>query len=253
MPRASTSLALLAVAIVAVAGAYLVGARRAANEAPVAPQTAAATAQATVAPQTAAPAAEATVAPEKTPAPPASGVMDEAAFWRLTAETRGAAGNDTGRQSELLETRLRELPPEQIAAFEQIRRGLDRGAYTWDVWGAAYVVEDGCSDDCFRDFRAYLISLGQAAVRDGAARPRRTRRHRRGRGDRGLGERRRRRAGCLRGRRRRGHPRGLVRPLGRSERHAVGRRSGRGAGPALPEPRRALPLTAASVAAARPG
>ncbi len=170
MPRASTSLALLAVAIVAIVGAYLVGARRAANEAPVAPQTAAATAVATVAPQTEAPAAEATAAPEKTPAPAAPGVMDEAAFWRLIAETRGAADNDTGRQSELLETRLRELPPEQIAAFEQIRRGLDRGAYTWDVWGAAYVVEDGCSDDCFRDFRAYLISLGQGpyatALRD---------------------------------------------------------------------------------------
>jgi hypothetical protein len=24
------------------------------------------------------------------------------------------------------------------------------------------VIEDGCSDDCFRDFRAYLISLGRA-------------------------------------------------------------------------------------------
>ena len=29
--------------------------------------------------------------------------------------------------------------------------------------GAAYVIEDGCSDDCFRDFRAYLISLGPRA------------------------------------------------------------------------------------------
>jgi hypothetical protein len=32
------------------------------------------------------------------------------------------------------------------------------------------VVEDGCSEDCFRDFRSYLISLGrepyEAALRD---------------------------------------------------------------------------------------
>jgi hypothetical protein len=86
--------------------------------------------------------------------------MDQAAFWRLVADTRSAAGSDTERQSELLEERLRQLPAQQIAAFARIRRALDRRAYTWDVWGAAYVIEDGCSDDCFRDFRGYLISLG---------------------------------------------------------------------------------------------
>jgi Protein of unknown function (DUF4240) len=42
-----------------------------------------------------------------------------------------------------------------------MHRRLDRRAYTWELWGAAYVIEDGCSDDCFRDFRAYLISLGR--------------------------------------------------------------------------------------------
>ena len=31
------------------------------------------------------------------------------------------------------------------------------------MWGAAYVIEDGCSDDCFRDFRNYVISLGRAS------------------------------------------------------------------------------------------
>jgi hypothetical protein len=92
-------------------------------------------------------------------APPES--MDETAFWQLISETRNAADNDTGRQSQLLEQRLRQLAPEQIAGFEQIRDGFDKQAYTWDLWGAAYVIEDGCSDDCFRDFRAYLISLGR--------------------------------------------------------------------------------------------
>jgi hypothetical protein len=147
--HARTSVALLAVAIVVLGGAYALGAGRAPTVASVAPQE-----------TVAAPAATAT----------ASGVMDDAAFWRLIADTRAAAGNDTGRQSELLDARLRQLPAQQIVAFERIRRGLDQRAYTWDVWGAAYVVEDGCSDDCFRDFRAYLISLGQGpyetALRD---------------------------------------------------------------------------------------
>jgi hypothetical protein len=69
-----------------------------------------------------------------------------------------------------VEERLSHLPQEQIVDFQRIREGLDRQAYTWDIWGAAYVIEDGCSDDCFRDFRAYLISLGpgpyEAALRD---------------------------------------------------------------------------------------
>jgi Protein of unknown function (DUF4240) len=62
----------------------------------------------------------------------------------------------------LLTSRLERLPAQQIADFGAIHRRLDRQAYTWELWGAAYVIDDGCSDDCFRDFRAYVISLGRA-------------------------------------------------------------------------------------------
>jgi hypothetical protein len=132
----------------------------------VAPQATQPTATATVttpaqaAPQ--APASGATPAPASSPA--------DAQFWQLVEETRGAAGNDTGRQSELLKDRLTQLPPQQIVEFERIRHTLDQGAYTYDIWAAANVIQDGCSDDCFRDFRGYLISLGrdpyEAALRD---------------------------------------------------------------------------------------
>jgi hypothetical protein len=33
------------------------------------------------------------------------------------------------------------------------------------------VIEDGCSDDCFRDFRAYLISLGRGPYETAMANP----------------------------------------------------------------------------------
>jgi len=105
-------------------------------------------------------AAPAPTAPAKTEAG-VSARSDERAFWRLIAETRRAAGDDTGRQSELLEERLTQLSPEAIVGFARIRNRLDRRAYTWRLWGAASVIEDGCSDDCFRDFRGYLISLGR--------------------------------------------------------------------------------------------
>jgi Protein of unknown function (DUF4240) len=89
--------------------------------------------------------------------------MNQAAFWGLIGSARADADNDTERQSELLEERLSKLPPRQIVRFQEIRRQMDERAYTWDIWGAAYVIDDGCSDDCFRDFRAYLISLGPRA------------------------------------------------------------------------------------------
>ena len=108
---------------------------------------------------------------EAAPAAPTSGTSpSQAQFWQLIAETRSAAENNTGRQSELLKERLTHLSPAQIVDFARIRHQLDQAAYTYDLWGAAYVIEDGCSDDCFRDFRGYLISLGQgpyeAALRD---------------------------------------------------------------------------------------
>jgi uncharacterized protein DUF4240 len=110
-------------------------------------------------------AATATPGAAATPTPEPATRMDEAAAWSLIADTRQAAGGDTERQSELLEERLRRLPAQQIADFERIRHRLDEQAYTWDLWGAAFVIEDGCSDDCFRDFRAYLIALGRGPFR----------------------------------------------------------------------------------------
>lgn len=103
-------------------------------------------------------------------APPRQEGLDPAGFWQLMRKTRADGDDDTARQSGLLENRVKRLPQPAIEDFRQIRHRLDQRLYTWDVWGAAYVIEDGCSDDCFRDFRAYLISLGpevyERALRD---------------------------------------------------------------------------------------
>ena len=34
-------------------------------------------------------------------------------------------------------------------------------AYKWELWGAAYIMNGGCSDDCFMDFRGWLIGQGK--------------------------------------------------------------------------------------------
>jgi len=158
------TVALLALVVAAAAIAYGLGSRRGAESGAVAPA-----APVAARPHARAPAAPVAASPDAS-APATRAAMDQARFWGLVTDSRTAADNDTGRQSELLEERLRRLEPAQIAGFERIRHRLDRRAYTWDLWGAAYVIEDGCSDDCFRDFRAYLISLGprvyEAALRN---------------------------------------------------------------------------------------
>ena len=34
-------------------------------------------------------------------------------------------------------------------------------SYNYNLWGAAYVINGGCSDDCFDYFREYLIGQGK--------------------------------------------------------------------------------------------
>jgi hypothetical protein len=101
----------------------------------------------------------------------ASTRLGDVAFWDLMSETRHAAGNDSGEQSSLIEERLSKLSPQAILEFARIRHRLDVGLYTWNIWGAASVIENGCSHDCFRDFRGYVISLGRDAYEKALANP----------------------------------------------------------------------------------
>jgi hypothetical protein len=166
---------------------------------------------------------------------------DDAAFWRLIAETRQAAGNDTGRQSELLKDRLTQLSPQAILEFARTRHRLDQRAYTWSLWGAAYVIEDGCSDDCFRDFRGYLISLGRGPYERALGNPDSLASVAPGRRSGRLGKRGQRCARCLFQRDRRRLPAGRLRSLGPATRHALQRQRRSRPGPSLPAARWTLP------------
>ncbi|MGW2543028.1 DUF4240 domain-containing protein [Kitasatospora sp. NPDC001574] len=82
------------------------------------------------------------------------------AFWAIveTAAARASAERPfAGRLAALLASR----PRPEIAAFERRFGELHGALYRWDVWGAAYVIGGGCSDDAFTDFRAGVISLGR--------------------------------------------------------------------------------------------
>lgn len=87
--------------------------------------------------------------------------MNDTRFWQLIDETRVEADGDVERHAELLEERLAVEDAAAIAEFDRLFRQKRIDAYRWDLWAAAYVINGGCSDDCFEYFRNYLISLGR--------------------------------------------------------------------------------------------
>lgn len=101
--------------------------------------------------------------------------MDDATFWRLIdcsrTECRPASTDPGDPQEVLLVTLLSELPPEEIVGFDRIFRRLHAAAYTWDLWAAAFIIEGGCSNDGFTNFRSGLIGLGQRVYEDAVRDP----------------------------------------------------------------------------------
>src|SRR6185369_3533018 len=45
--------------------------------------------------------------------------------------------------------------------FDNRFRQLRGEAYSWQLWGAIYIIQGGCSDDGFTDFRDWVISRGK--------------------------------------------------------------------------------------------
>ena len=87
--------------------------------------------------------------------------MDETEFWELVDTTREAAEGDPEEQADLLVERLVQLDPDMVLDFARHFEARYNRAYRWDLWGAAWVLLDGASDDAFDFFRCWLIGQGR--------------------------------------------------------------------------------------------
>ena len=82
-------------------------------------------------------------------------------FWNLIDRVHSSSEGDMDRKCALLKSELEELPVPEIVSFQaHLDEAMD-AAYTWPLWGAGFIMNAGCSDDSFIDFRATLISLGR--------------------------------------------------------------------------------------------
>ncbi len=85
----------------------------------------------------------------------------EQLFWKLIEKSRNMAKGDYAIQSEKLEKLLEGETPEFIVEFNNVFRTMLGKSYTWKLWAAAYIINGGCSDDTFYDFRSWLIGQGE--------------------------------------------------------------------------------------------
>jgi hypothetical protein len=67
------------------------------------------------------------------------------------------------QKNQLIKAAISRLSRDEASAFYQVFHRMMDTAFTWPLWGAAYVLNGGCGDDSFMDFRASLISRGRAA------------------------------------------------------------------------------------------
>lgn len=100
-----------------------------------------------------------------------NGSFDETKFWSLIDKSRTSSEGNYEVQCEKLTLLLESEKPEDIAKFDSIFLSLQDKAYTWKLWAAAYVINGGCADDCFIDFRSWLIGQGQNAFNNVISNP----------------------------------------------------------------------------------
>ena len=86
--------------------------------------------------------------------------MNVDSFWTLIDKCRGQS-DECEELANLVVKQLSALPQEEIAGFIRVFDELLDRAYLWDLWGAAYIINGGCSDDGFEYFRCWLIAQGR--------------------------------------------------------------------------------------------
>ncbi len=86
--------------------------------------------------------------------------IDVDKFWKIIDYSR----NNTKTKDEQIKLLINILSRQEltdISKFSAIFSFLDNKIYTSEMWAIPYFINDGCSDDSFAYFRAWLISEGK--------------------------------------------------------------------------------------------
>jgi Protein of unknown function (DUF4240) len=89
--------------------------------------------------------------------------MDEKQFWNIIELSRKNARNLPDLQFSQLKTLLTALSETEFFDFYNLFARLYTQSYTGRLWGAAYIILGGCSDEGFDYFREWLMLQGKEA------------------------------------------------------------------------------------------
>ncbi len=85
--------------------------------------------------------------------------IDEERFWLLIKQAKSLKDEEEAQVYQLV-LLLEQYSGAQIKNFQKILdQKLDQ-LNRWDVWALAYLAQDGCSDDAFEAFRAWVVLQG---------------------------------------------------------------------------------------------
>jgi hypothetical protein len=97
--------------------------------------------------------------------------MDEERFWKILSRACRSNPRKAEEWDERLQAALEKLQPDEIIEWNHIFDRLAARAYTVDLWGAAYIINGGASDDGFYYFRCWLIGMGREVYEAAVANP----------------------------------------------------------------------------------
>lgn len=95
----------------------------------------------------------------------------ESDFWSIIEKSKKYTEGDTDFQADQLTEILSKRPIAEIIRFGEIFDKFLKESYTSDWWGAAYLINGGCSDDGFEYFRCWVIAKGKKAYEDALKNP----------------------------------------------------------------------------------
>jgi len=87
-------------------------------------------------------------------------------FWAIIEKVKKKE-----EPEEAIKRLFKKLAPEELISYQKHFDSLFEQAYQWNLWGAAFIIEGGCSDDGFTDFRYGLISKGRTIFENSVVNP----------------------------------------------------------------------------------
>jgi len=97
--------------------------------------------------------------------------MNRDEYWLLIERALDQSGGEHDAHEEALQRAVGALAPDAILDFERHSRDLLAASYQNRLWGAAYLINGGCSDDGFDYFRAWLVAQGRSVYEAALAKP----------------------------------------------------------------------------------